>query len=138
MELDVSKVHPSQCAKPNCTRHTLHRHHTGSEGMWLKHFGWRKGQVRFDKFKKRYYSFRVQDTIRICDWHHEEIHDIYFSIITEVKTLVAKRFCDYSWKEANALMERLRKVCRQWLKEETPGKEPKRLASNFTVKIEGE
>lgn len=101
----------------------------GCEAMWLKHWAWRKRQKKFRAFRERYYKFDPCDTVEICVFHHEEIHHLYMRVIGRHLRKWSKLPCrNWSWEMAESLMKDLRKYCRQWLKRETPGMEPRKYA----------
>ncbi len=118
------------CRKPGC-KHRLEktaRHHRGCETMFIrgfaKHPDVRKKQ-RYHKLCKRYERFEPKDVIVLCDWHHCEIHLIYDPIIAERRVELQKILGEFTWAEADKLMGQLRKLCREWEKKETPGRDPK-------------
>lgn len=66
----------------------------------------------------------------LCPRHHAEIHSIYDELITADKWLVGRPLSYYSWRQAERLMSQLEAACDKWLKEETPGIDPKTFADN--------
>lgn len=119
------------CAKPNCpcaSHILLQRHHRAHEAMWLGVWaGQRRGEKRFEAFKKRYYEFHPDDVVLICYKHHPEIHQVYDEIIARHKASISKSLTNYTWAEAEILMTLLRAACNEWLTTETPGIEPEEL-----------
>jgi hypothetical protein len=90
--------------------------------MWLKAFAWKKGK-RYRALQRRYQAFHPDDTVEICDLHHEEIHVLYGTLIE--KAIAARGFLAvslWSWGEADDLMKHLTLHCNTWLTEVTPGK----------------
>lgn len=53
--------------------------------------------------------------------HHAEIHAIYDSIILQDISALGKPLYKYSWREAEALMDKLEAACRKWELDDTPG-----------------
>lgn len=95
--------------------------------MWLRHFAHKRRRPRFKRFRLRYYEFRQEDVVEICNWHHEEAHVIYLSHINAMISEINKPLREWSWIQADELMRRLRSVCASWLTIETPGITPRRL-----------
>lgn len=79
---------------------------------------------KYKQFCDRYYSFRREDTVVLCPWHHCEIHEIYSRIIAKDTSTRKKPLSRYSWKQAFALMDRLKDTCLEWEEETTPGRNP--------------
>jgi hypothetical protein len=138
-DCDLTKT-KTRCEKYRCrtSDFVLHRHHTGSEHMWLLFWQHRIDQPRFVDFARRYYEYRDEDVVRVCSSHHREIHEIYRVIGDEHQRRRGKPFQDYTWTEAEDLMQKFRKRCKRWLKTQSPGAEPwpsngatKRAASEF-------
>src|ERR1700755_149003 len=78
MKLDLSTA--SICAKCHSPVFSQ-RHHRGCEKMWLRHFIRRKDTAQYKAFESRYYEFREEDIVRLCDKCHKQIHRIYYRII---------------------------------------------------------
>ncbi|KKN88123.1 hypothetical protein LCGC14_0251950 [marine sediment metagenome] len=117
------------CRKPGCQRRMepTSRHHRQNESLFINAFGDRHAKMRTKTYKalvQRYASFDERDIIRICNWHHCEIHLMYDEAINEDRQLHLKPMLEYTWQEANSLMRALRKLCYKWEKEETPGRDP--------------
>lgn len=130
------KTETLACQKPGCNyvdpsgRISSHRHHMGSERMWLRHFKARSRSKRYRDFRVRYESFLDTDICWICPPHHEEVHQIYFNLMfASIKAKGYKKLSQWSWEEAEALMEANRKACREWLAKETPGVKPGQFVS---------
>lgn len=116
-----------RCVKPHCrTGSTSHnRHHKQHQYMFVSCFvQTRKGQALYEAFVDRYYTFLNEDTVDLCIPHHAEIHLLYDAIIRKDLKKVNKPLRTYSWKQAEALMEKLATACENWLKKETPGADP--------------
>ncbi len=117
------------CRKPGC-KHRLEktaRHHRGCETMFIRGMGNSppmKGTKRYRSLVQRYASFNPRDVIVLCDWHHCEIHLIYDPIIAKRRLELVKILGDFTWAEADKLMGQLRKLCREWEKKDTPGRDP--------------
>lgn len=91
-------------------------------GIWASR---RKGEKKFEEFVERYNSFHPEDWVRVCDMHHAEIHLIYDTIIRRDRLITFRRLAEYSWKQAEKLMDKLEAACFDWLEIETPGEDPK-------------
>lgn len=130
----------SGCQKPNCAhRFSIpHRHHMRSEKQWINLWT-RPGSPRpvfrgdlglGERFlrllRERYYAFRPQDTVRICEWHHVEIHMEYRIIIGELSLALRKPSSMFTVEEAIRAMLHCRLACQEWIKQETPGMDPKK------------
>lgn len=124
MHIDLADAAQLQCSKKNCRtgNYTIHRHHKGSQHMWLAHFRSRRHTPKYQKFYARYHRFAESDIVRLCHDHHEEIHVEYYRIIREVMHVRDYKPCrEWSWVEAHHLMTKLEAFCNWWLKQETPG-----------------
>ena len=113
-----------ECAKLNCNTgsYTLHRHHRRHQAIWLGIWKSRRnGEVKFNAHIKRYHSFDPKDWSRLCDSHHAEIHLIYDIIIRIDQGKIQRNLSQYSWAQAEKLMNKLEAVCVAWLEKETPG-----------------
>lgn len=112
--LKVEKVFLS-CAKCGA-RENLHRHHLGSEHMWVEQFKAKSRTKLYKAFKARYYSFNEADIIRLCESCHKLIHVVYYQ---QIQRLVAesgyRKLSEWSWEEARGMMKVLRKVGRLWI-----------------------
>ena len=114
------------CRKPGCT-HRLeltHRHHRRCETLFVTAFQDTKISKRYTDLCSRYEKFDERDTVRICAWHHAEIHILYDGIILDFKIKINKVLHDFTWEEADFLMRSLRKACYAWESEITPGINP--------------
>jgi hypothetical protein len=112
------------CEKPNCSTgvSTLNRHHKRHEAMWRGVWSKRRrGEPAWDKFLKRYFEFRPEDTVVVCESHHAEIHVLYDQIIKADRDERGKNLSQYSWSEARQLMTRLEDCCLEWLDYISPG-----------------
>ena len=89
--------------------------------MFLRHFAARRGQMRYEDFRRRYYEYHPDDCVTICEEHHAEIHKLYLPIIDRECKKLAKPMCRWSWGEADRLMEKLERACDRWLQTVTPG-----------------
>lgn len=126
----------SGCRKPGCKRRfdgPIHRHHVRNDKWFLtlwKRFGPpEKDRSTLRYLNARYHSFRKQDVVNLCSWHHAEIHILYEArralLIKETRTLYGSYMHD--WKAAIYLMRKFKQICREWLKEDTPGINPRNL-----------
>lgn len=96
--------------------------------MWLRHFRKKRATVTFRRFRERYLMYVSEDCSEVCKWHHEEVHRRYLRIIrSAISAKDYKPLEQWSWREAEELMQRLRAYCDQWLKRETPGVKPRRI-----------
>lgn len=117
------------CRKPRCKRRMepTSRHHRRNESLFINAFASEPGKKRTKWYKKlveRYESFDERDIIRICNWHHCEVHLLYDEVINTDRQLQQKTMPEYHWQQAGVLMRALRKLCYEWEKEETPGRNP--------------
>lgn len=115
----------THCSKPACT-HTdskLARHHRKYESLIIGCFE-RQGGRRWLALSRRYYDFRPQDIVVLCEWHHREIHELYKVIVSKHVRKIGRRIQQWSWTEADILMKELDAVCKRWLKLITPGSPP--------------
>lgn len=127
MRVDAASAH---CAKKKCCtdNHTLHRHHRRHQAMWIG--VWlvrRRGEQKFVDFCYRYHAFNPEDWTRLCANHHAEIHMVYDQIIRRDVKKVGRPLSQYSWAQAEKLMDKLEAVCVEWLQKETPGVTSERL-----------
>lgn len=118
------------CRKPSC-KHRMeltHRHHRKCETLFITAFGRNPARntksKRFKLLCSRYEKFDERDVVRLCAWHHAEIHVLYDDIILDFKIEINKILANFTWEEADKLMRRLRKACYQWETEVTPGINP--------------
>jgi hypothetical protein len=126
IKVELSEVR--RCSKPGCKkRHPLHRHHVRNEALFLGLWkrlpqGLKSDDVRVIQrlLRVRYYEFRPRDVVDICDWHHAEIHLLYDRV-----RMVRDIVYDGTTRQVLGLMREYKKICREWLKEETPGTNPK-------------
>lgn len=112
------------CAREGCSGDpdgVLHRHHRGHEKFWLRKFERRRGGKPYKDFKARYEEFHPDDIVRLCPECHEEVHRfLYHEVLHHIRWNTPDRpFGDYSWAEAKAIVERLRRLCDRWLKTKT-------------------
>lgn len=84
----------------------------------------RMRETVYRKFVERYYEFRKEDTAEVCLHHHAEIHLIYDKIIRQDLKRTRKALRNYSWNQANKLMDRLEEAFKEWFVKETPGADP--------------
>lgn len=117
------------CRKPNCKRRMepTSRHHRRNESLFINAFASdhaKRRNIRYKKLVERYDSFDEGDIIRICNWHHCEIHLLYDEVINTDRQLQQRTMPDYTWHQADLLMRALRKLCYKWEKENTPGRSP--------------
>lgn len=116
------------CRKPKC-EHKLsitHRHHRRFQSLFIQAFTaiGKKGK-KLKTLTRRYEAFRSEDVVRLCAWHHCEIHQNYKSAIYKFLKKTKKKYVfDLNWKEAFDLMKELEEYCLEWEKEETPGVNP--------------
>lgn len=84
------------------------------------------GGDRYDAFKRSYEEFRSEDTEYLCASHHAEVHYLYDKIIASHKVRTMKRLSDYSWEQAENLMDQFEKAFEKWKERKTPGRSAKR------------
>lgn len=87
-------------------------------GIWA---GRRRGEPRFVQLQERYAEFRAEDVALLHDDHHAEIHSIYDQIINADKKRLGISLYDYTWRQAEALMDKLEAAFNEWVGRETPG-----------------
>lgn len=117
--MSVAHIQSDRCAKKNCTRRAVHRHHRAHEWMWVKILE-RIKSPRFKSFRDRYFEFRKEDVVNICEEHHKEIHFLYNVLIQCHKSKCGVGFNAYTWDQALDLMRLLREFCAVWLTIFTP------------------
>lgn len=83
----------------------------------------------YRNFVKYYYEFRKEDVEHICLHHHAEIHLVYDKIIRRDLRRTRKALRNYSWNQADNLMEQLEKAFDDWFVKVTPGADPAILVS---------
>lgn len=114
-----------RCTKAGCTvsdTRRLQRHHVRHQAMWLGIWaGRRRGEPRFVELQERYAQFRAEDVALLHDDHHAEIHSIYDQIINADKKRLGIALYHYTWKQAEALMDKLEAAFNEWVGRETPG-----------------
>lgn len=110
LDLDKSPV----CAKCGSSQ-SLQRHHKGCEKMWLRHFKHKSRTKKFQEHESRYWEFRPEDVVKLCDECHLKIHRIYLRIINRWCSKHGK-LSTWSWHLANGLMKALRNRCDVWLR----------------------
>jgi hypothetical protein len=128
----------SGCSKPGCThKYSLpNRHHTRHEKTWINQWdrfgpptykGERDlGRSMYLRLKERYYQFRDKDVVRICEWHHAEIHDVYRAIVRQAEARFKRKRDIFTYEQAAWTMRECRKYCYEWLNKQTPGYKPER------------
>lgn len=113
------------CRKKGCKYNgPLHRHHYAHEQWIIRR--WDRPSSRWLKaLKARRDKFLEEDIVRLCPRHHAEIHWIYSAWIRDFVFQSGKMFVvQWTTKDAQSLMDRLRSGCLEWLKIETPGIDP--------------
>lgn len=100
--------------------------------MWLRAFARLAKSKRYKAFLKRYREFHEEDTVELCENHHEEIHFLYGAVIMrEIRKRKMRKIKTYTWSEAEAVMKVLRDYCDKWVKKETAGMPPKKFKRNW-------
>lgn len=90
--------------------------------MWLGVWAGRRAlEDRFRKFVNAYHEFRMEDTTPLCPHHHAEIHQLYDEIIGADRIRLMRHLSEYSWTQANNLMDKLERRFKGWVKLDTPG-----------------
>ena len=124
--VDLSSVY-TKCVVRGCTSHNsvyplVQRHHRGCEKLFVRHFAHKEGTERYDSFKLRYEAFDPRDVVPLCGGHHRVVHEIvYAPVLRRYFRKVGKPVRKWSWRQAIALVNALRKACDEWL-ETTSGK----------------
>lgn len=91
--------------------------------MWIRHKRHTHRTKKYRELKNRYNEFRATDCVRICTWHHEEIHVLYMPTIKQYVQWYGHPK-EWSWEQINALIAHLRKKCDEWVLVQTPGMQP--------------
>ena len=134
IRLDLSD---SRCRKPFCKhagKGPPNRHHLRHEKTWINLWNrlgpppFRKkrewGRRLFRLLKERYYQFRPQDVVVLCEWHHVEIHLIYRIIVLDAQVRFGKTKSKFSFEEALWVMRECKKACLDWLRTSSQGQNP--------------
>lgn len=92
--------------------------------MWLVHFRKHRKhrsavvRARYYAFEARYYEFRREDCVELCEDHHTKVHAFYIEIIRVRAAKRGKPCHKWSWKQAEALMNELRQAFDRWMKKQ--------------------
>jgi hypothetical protein len=136
MRLNLQKERARRgCEKPGCSTHLIYRHHRGGEHTFVRHFAWMLrvpvAKDRYAEFCRIYHSFRPRDTAYVCGDHHEEIHYILegFDLDWMVEHDCIKAFRDFTWAEAQALIDARKAITDAWLTTCTPGRKHRRFTN---------
>lgn len=111
MKIDLSQA--ACCAKCGSSNF-IQRHHKGCEKLWLRHFAHKSSQLWYQRHKARYWEFREEDIVRLCDKCHKQIHKIYYRIIGRWATKHGK-MKNWTNAQADELIAALRNRCDLWL-----------------------
>lgn len=128
------------CQKPGCKRRfsTPNRHHMRHEKRWINLWSrfppphWRRlgefipSRHILLRIKERYYQFRPQDTVRLCIFHHAEIHMIYEGIYRSAEAKFKLPWKAFGWREAIYVMRECKIHCKKWMQHPSPGVNPRR------------
>lgn len=87
-------------------------------GVWA---GRRRGELKWEAFFERYHEFRDEDCRDLCANHHAEIHAIYDKLINEDKAVTGRPLSQYTWTQAERLMDKLEAAFHEWVLTVTPG-----------------
>lgn len=112
------------CRKRGCIARCGHpaRHHIRHQAMWIGCWGRRRSnEPRWQHFVTRYYCFRSEDVVTLGANHHAEIHILYDIIIDQHRTILRKHLSEYTWAEAEHLMDCFERAFNVWLSTPTPG-----------------
>jgi hypothetical protein len=90
-------------------------------GVWASR---RRGEEKWQQFLDRYHNFLSEDVVELCAHHHAAIHQIYDRIIQADVAKVERPLSQYTWRQAERLMDRLKGVCLEWLCSESSGIDP--------------
>lgn len=138
--IDVSEA---GCQKKGCTHQgggPIHRHHIRHKRYWINrfeskdlYFGGRGDNARMLRvdwemfvrtLKERYAKWLPRDIVRLCDYHHVEIHAIYRrinrSVIDSAKNGIVTP------RDAIRAMRLCKQALREWLKKPSAGMNPRR------------
>lgn len=128
------------CQKPGCKRRfsTPNRHHMRHEKRWINFWGmnpvpgwkWGKevsnGGTYLAMLRARYYQFRSRDLVRLCIFHHAEIHIIYERIYRSAEAKFKLPWKAFGWREAIYVMRECKIYCKKWMQHPSPGVSPRR------------
>ena len=87
-------------------------------GVWASR---RRGEDKWEAFIKRYFEFHDEDVALLCANHHAEIHARYDVVIQADVVRLGRPLSQYTWAQAELLMDKMEVVFREWMLEETPG-----------------
>lgn len=131
MRINLNEVKTYRgCAKPGCKRKPTYRHHRGGEHTFVRHFALRGGK-KYRDLLRRYREFRAEDCVDVCGDHHEEIHYIIWNADAEWMGVngCIQAFHDFSWKQAEALIEHRRTITDGWLTIKTSGMKERKFTN---------
>lgn len=94
-------------------------------GVWA----WRDGEPRWESFKERYNQFHPNDIVVLGQNHHAEVHVLYDVIISNHMVVSGRSLANYSWAQAEHLMDCLEAAFKAWVVVETPGFQANRLSA---------
>ena len=116
------KIDPAEftCARLSCrsTKHPIDRHHVRNQKLFVRAFGHRKGEKKYEKFVTRYEAFRPVDIRLLCRDCHSELHEEYTYLRLDFEYELNRYIQGFTWKEANQLMSRFEKFFHKWIKNE--------------------
>jgi hypothetical protein len=114
------------CEKPSCTHHSarINRHHRGYDSLWFSSWHRFRGRTWWQKVVDRYWEYRKADCVRLCVYHHAEIHMLYDELIAVAIARARVPLHRFSKRAAQELQRDLRRACRNWLLLVTPGTDP--------------
>lgn len=119
------------CAKPDCDSTWVQRHHIRHEKLFIRFFAHKQGQKKYEQFRRRYEEFREEDISAICPDHHAEAHWEYRHIIQRHYIKVGRPLSQYTWKEAEELMERFATFYSAWIATPTLGMDPSLVFGDY-------
>lgn len=106
------------CEREGCSGHgQVDRHHKRMETLFINAFASTSCSHgrRYKQFVRRYDRFLPEDTVLLCRRCHEEIHNLYYDLIRVDIVARGKHLAAYSWREADALMNKLASACDTFL-----------------------
>jgi len=115
------------CSKPGCATGSrrFHRHHRANERFFLRQAQPQHGgKAWYKAMQARYDEFREDDIVLLCDWHHEEVHQLYYKRLDRWLSRHGEMFWKWSRPQILEAMNDLRQLCRNWERKPTPGCKP--------------
>jgi len=134
LKISLSEV---GCQKPGCRRKLLtpHRHHTGNEAFLISElrivlrWGILNEELKrvYSSLIRRYNKFLPKDTVTLCPWHHAEIHEIFEHMYFEMRSKDSTPIHLMTPGQFLRFRHAFRSACSGWMKEVTPGVNPRKV-----------